>query len=274
MPEQELEEEVEVEVEEEKKPSMVFDEEFEIITDDAELIPDEPDEDEDVEPPEDPTAAAIGRALGAQRSESDDKLAMVLENIQKTMAPKTEPVAPTDWDAEAAKIAEKLTEDPKEAVKDLTALINRNVGGALQYQQGQILDTQKQASKIIARGDENLKVVFDNWGAEVDEIAKTIPITTNEEAGTAYTRAAQQVMMTHLADVIALKAEEIAKGRNSASVKRSKVATKGAPAVEGQRPAATYKFTPADKAWAEKHSMGSKAAFKYLINKGRAIKVR
>ena len=273
MPERELEEEVEVE-EAEKKPSMMFDEEFEIITDDAELIPDEPEEDEDSEPPEDPTAAAIGKALGAQRSVSDDKLAQVLESLQKTMAPKEEPAAPTDWDAEAAKIAEKLTEDPKAAVKDLTALINRNVGGALQYQQGQILDTQKQASKIIARGDENLKVVFDHWGAEVDEIAKTIPMSSNADAGTAYTRAAQQVMMTHLAEVISLKAEEIATGRNSAAVKRSKVSAKGAPAVEGQRPSATYKFTPADKAWAERHSMGSKAAYKYLINKGRAIKVR
>ena len=253
-----------------QKPPVVFEDEFEIITDDDELEPE--DGDDDNAPPVD-VGVTVAQAIQAQTG-GNEKLAAVLEQLEKSLAPKKEPVKPVNLEEEAEKIAEKLTEDPKAAIRELTQLIAGNVGGALQYQNGQIRQTQAAASKIIAKGNDEYRLVFERWDDEVDQAAKSLLQNGQLDANTVYVQAAQQVMMAHMSEVIALKAEEIASGRSSAAVKKQKVAKHpGTPPVEGQRKKAVYKFSPADKAWADRQLNPSRA-YQKLIKDGRAVKVR
>ena len=239
-------------VEDIKKPDVVFEDEWEIIPEDQ--AQQEGTKAEAVEPPE-PDEETLERLVQERlknltpQVDTNAGLVDVLKDLKTTLAPKEEAPEVIDWDKLAEEVADDLTRDPAKAVKTLMTKMNQNVGGAFQYQQQQLQEQQKTTSKLIAKSDAGLALIFDNWGDEVDAEVAKIKLSPGQSALSAYNEAAAKVKMNHLDEIIEMKiAEKTAKPAvPDAKLARTGVsATPSSGPVEGQaRKVVKYAATPA-----------------------------
>ncbi len=257
------------------KPEIFSDDDFEIITDDAEF------EEKQEDTPETPAALSQEEVLSqAETKVKDDRLLQVLETMQQNInkppeQPVAPPPAPIDWDKKYVELADKMSDDPAAAIKELKNAMTQEIGGAMSYQQAQIVETQKEASKLLARATPEYSTVFEQWGEEVEEAVKNIRPVPGQSATDIYTRAAREVKADHIEDIVQMKVQEAVEklqGVNPVNTKVGSSASQGQ-VIEGKNTKPAYKFTPEQHA-AAKRSMNPDRYYKNLVSKKLAKRVR
>jgi uncharacterized protein YeaO (DUF488 family) len=230
-----------------KKPGLEFEDEWEVISEEQAAAEPMEDESSKTEEPKDIDAIIAKKMAQFKPENNNNELAEVLKDLKTTLAPKQEAAKPRDWDKFEEELAEKLTDDPKQAFKMFREAYSQEVGGAMQYLQQQNTESQKTISKLTAKSDPNLSMVFDKWSDEIDAEASAIGIQPGQKVGDVYKDAAQKVKMRHFDDILEAKiSEAIEKIKPDASLPPKGIRkTAGEPNVEGQaRKKVQYIATP------------------------------
>jgi len=233
---EDIEDIVEDVVEDVTKPDMVFEDEFEIITEQEydDRTVDEPAEDDGDEKPSELAEALKGLV---PQQDTNTALAEAIQDLKTSLAPKTEAPKQTDWEKLDKELADQLSEDPAAAIKTLRTQMMQEVRGGLQYLNGQNLSTQKEASQLIAKNSPEYKETFDKWGEEVTAKVGELAGRPGQSMTSVYQDAAREVKALHLDDIIAMKVQE-ALTKVDGGLKPSSTGVSRSPgpgAVEGQR---------------------------------------
>lgn len=258
-----------------KKPPLEFEDEWEVISEneavdtEAEQVEVKPStSEEDIE-------KIIAERMAAHKpDDNSSELAGALRDIRNALAPKAEQPKGRDWEKFEAEIADKLSDDPKEALKQWRTAYNEEIGQAMSYLQQQNVESQKTISKLTAQNDPSLKVVFDRWSDEIEEKAKTYTPQPGQTASDVYRKIAQEVKSEHFDDILEMKIQEaLANQRKDATLPPKGVVKDGdGQVIEGQRKKVRYVATPEQQKMIER-SINPQIMREKLIREGKLRKI-